>query len=129
MYDSAGEIIGMNTAAAQAADSRPTRLGHVGSSSSTAYAIPIDNALSIAEQIESGIATATIHIGLPAFIGVGVADATGGGAADQLGARGRPGGQRRHHRGLGHHRGRRHDGDLGRLAEGGAGASTARAPR
>jgi S1-C subfamily serine protease len=69
LYDSAGEIVGMNTAASS---SRAT---------STAYAIPIDSALTLADKIESGVETSTIHIGLPAFIGVGVADTEGGGAA------------------------------------------------
>ncbi len=83
-YDSDGEIIGMNTAASQS---------QTGASTS-AYSIPIDNALTIADKIENGDASSTIHIGLPGFLGVGVADATGGvgvtsvvpnGPADQAG--------------------------------------------
>jgi S1-C subfamily serine protease len=64
LYDSSGEIIGMDTAASanQALDS-------------TAYAIPIADAVKIAGQIESGVETSTIHIGLPAFLGVSL-DAT-----------------------------------------------------
>ncbi len=63
LYDSSGEIIGMDTAASanQALDS-------------TAYAIPIDSALKVADKIETGVETSTIHIGLPAFLGVGIAD-------------------------------------------------------
>jgi S1-C subfamily serine protease len=62
LYDASGEVIGMDTAAsASPADS-------------TAYAIPIDAALKIATKIESGVETSQIHIGLPAFLGVGVAD-------------------------------------------------------
>jgi S1-C subfamily serine protease len=62
LYDSAGEVVGMNTAASsnQAFDS-------------SAYAIPIDNAVKIANKIETGVETTKIHIGLPAFLGVGVA--------------------------------------------------------
>ena len=71
MYDSHGEIIGMNTAASQS---------QTGAASS-AYAIPIDNALNIADKIESGKASSTIHIGLPGFLGVGVDDANGAGVA------------------------------------------------
>jgi len=41
------------------------------------YAIPIASALSIAEQITSGVDSATIHQGLPAFLGVSVSSATG----------------------------------------------------
>ncbi len=83
-YDSSGEIIGMNTAASQS---------QTGASTS-AYSIPIDNALKIADKIDNGDASSTIHIGLPGFLGVGVADATGGvgvssvvpnGPADQAG--------------------------------------------
>ena len=41
------------------------------SSSGAAYAIPINDALSIARQIEAGQSSATIHLGLPGFLGVG----------------------------------------------------------
>jgi len=70
LYDSHGEIVGMDTAAS------------TGQAQTSAYAIPIDHALSAADKIESGTATATVHIGLPAFIGVTVAPntTTGGGA-------------------------------------------------
>jgi S1-C subfamily serine protease len=61
LYDSSGEIVGMDTAA-----SANRALN------STAYAIPIDTALKIADEIETGIETTTIHIGLPAFLGVGL---------------------------------------------------------
>ncbi|MDT4918253.1 MAG: hypothetical protein QOH89_2953 [Pseudonocardiales bacterium] len=69
LYDAAGEVIGMDTAASahQAVDS-------------TAYAIPIDSALGIVNQIETGVQTAKIHIGLPAFLGVSVATTHGKGA-------------------------------------------------
>jgi S1-C subfamily serine protease len=42
------------------------------SSAQAGYAIPIAKARSVADQIESGKASATIHIGLPAFLGVQV---------------------------------------------------------
>jgi S1-C subfamily serine protease len=59
LYNSADEVIGMDTAASQNR-----------SASETAYAIPITSAVKIANQIESGIETSKIHIGLPAFLGV-----------------------------------------------------------
>jgi S1-C subfamily serine protease len=59
LYDSAGEIIGMDTAAS--ANQRAAQ---------TAYAIPIDTAVKIANQIETKIETSKIHIGLPPFLGV-----------------------------------------------------------
>lgn len=62
LYDSAGDVIGMDTAASS---------NQV--LTSVAYAIPIDSALKVANEIESGVQTSTIHIGLPAFLGVGLA--------------------------------------------------------
>lgn len=58
-----GEVIGMNSAA----EVSGTRFR---SNSTSGYAITIEKAVSIAKQIESGKATSTIHIGLPAFLGV-----------------------------------------------------------
>lgn len=62
-----GRAIGMVTAGSTGAGSR-------------GYAIPIDHALSLARQIVAGKASALVHIGDTAFLGVGVQDATGGGA-------------------------------------------------
>jgi S1-C subfamily serine protease len=70
LYDAKGEIVGMDTAAS--ANQAVT---------ASAYAIPIDSAVKIAERIESGVETSTIHIGLPAFLGVGVGDGGTQGAA------------------------------------------------
>jgi S1-C subfamily serine protease len=66
LYDSAGQIVGMNTAASS------------GRVQNAAYAIPIDHATSIAQQIESGVETTAIHIGYPGFLGIGTMSATGG---------------------------------------------------
>jgi S1-C subfamily serine protease len=75
-------VIGMNTAA-EASGPR------FRAASGSGYAIPIDKALSIARQIESGRASSTIHIGLPAFLGVQIAppaavSGRGGGARTTL---------------------------------------------
>jgi S1-C subfamily serine protease len=60
LYDSSGHVIGMDTAAsANPGESR-------------AYAIPIENAVQLADQIESGTKSSTIHIGLPPFLGVSI---------------------------------------------------------
>lgn len=64
-----GEVIGMNSAAE--VSGRGFR-----SASGLGYAIPIDNATAIAKQIEAGQASSTIHMGLPAFLGVQVAPST-----------------------------------------------------
>lgn len=69
LYNAAGAVIGIDTAAQTN-----------GRSTTVAYAIPINKALSIASQIESGRQSSTIHIGLPGFLGVSVADSTGGAA-------------------------------------------------
>ncbi|GAB3393059.1 hypothetical protein GCM10027568_21400 [Humibacter soli] len=71
MFNSNGKIIGIDTAASS------------GSSTPDGYAIPIEDALSIAHQIDNGNASSTITIGLPAFLGVEVgADSSTGGSSD-----------------------------------------------
>jgi S1-C subfamily serine protease len=69
LYDSSGQVVGMDTAASAGQTAQ-----------STAYAIPIDSAVKIADQIETKVETSTIHIGLPAFLGVGVGADTAQGA-------------------------------------------------
>ncbi|MEP6642808.1 MAG: trypsin-like peptidase domain-containing protein [Gaiellales bacterium] len=63
LFDSANHVIGMDTAAS--AGPRSTPVG---------FAIPINTATAVADQIEAGQASATIHIGLPGFLGVSIAD-------------------------------------------------------
>ena len=60
LFDAQGEVVGIDTA---------------GSSGGPpdAYAIPIDRALSIAQEIQSGHETSTVRIGPAAFLGVEVA--------------------------------------------------------
>jgi S1-C subfamily serine protease len=60
LYDSAGDVIGIDTAASS------------GSTTVAGFAIPIDTAVTIAHQIEAGTATAGITLGYPAFLGVEV---------------------------------------------------------
>lgn len=67
LYDSAGRVIGMDTAASS---------GPV----ADAYAIPIATATAIADRIETGVDNSTVHQGYPAFLGVSVQDADGGAA-------------------------------------------------
>ena len=66
-----GAVIGMDTAA-NTAGAGPD------STATTGFAIPINTALSIANEISSGKATSTVHIGLAGFMGVNVADAKSG---------------------------------------------------
>jgi len=66
LIDKQGEVVGVVTAASS------------GSRAVTGYAIPIDTALAIANQIVNGHASSTIVIGLPAFLGVELAPAQTG---------------------------------------------------
>jgi S1-C subfamily serine protease len=68
LVSSSGRVIGMNTAA-----STRFRL----SGQTTAFAIPINRALSIARRIEARASSATVHIGATGFLGVAVRPATG----------------------------------------------------
>lgn len=60
LFNSADQVIGIDTAAAQGG-------------ATEGYAIPIQNALTIAGEITSGQASSTVTIGYPAFLGVEVA--------------------------------------------------------
>jgi S1-C subfamily serine protease len=60
VYNSAGKVVGMATAASS------------GTSDVTGYAIPVTTAKTIAAQILGGKASSTVTIGLPAFLGVEV---------------------------------------------------------
>ena len=66
LLNSAGAVIGMNTAGSTGYVSRS-------STDTQAYAIPIAKALSIVRQIEAGHASTRIHIGATSFLGVQVA--------------------------------------------------------
>ncbi len=73
--NSYGEVVGITTAAATSGF-RPMSTA----STSEAYAIPIERALQIASQIESGHASATVHIGQHGLLGVQVQYTNGAGA-------------------------------------------------
>lgn len=59
-----GKVIGMDTAASASYQFQ--------AASGQSFAIPINTALSIARQIESGRPSANVHIGMPGFLGVQV---------------------------------------------------------
>ena len=65
LVNSYGQVIGMDTAA-----SSSDQADGQSSTATQAYAIPINEAVSIAQQIEAGTTTADIHIGATAFLGV-----------------------------------------------------------
>jgi S1-C subfamily serine protease len=70
LYDANGAIVGVDAAANQ-------------TGSAEGFAIPINHALALAHEIESGVQTSAIHIGYPAFLAVTVVPTTGGGAEIQ----------------------------------------------
>lgn len=78
LASAAGEVIGMNTAAA-------TTQSLNGGTTTAGYAIPINAALRIAAQIAAGRPSATVQIGLPPFMGISVADAATGCPASGFG--------------------------------------------
>lgn len=80
LVNSAGQVVGVTVAA-----TLTYRMGGV--TGGEGFAIPIDRALAVANQIRSGAASGTVHIGATAFIGVGIADsdvASGGAVVRQV---------------------------------------------
>jgi S1-C subfamily serine protease len=74
LADSTGHVIGVDTAA-----SGGHRLSRGGQAvTAQGFAIPINQALTIAHQIDSGTASSTVHIGGSAILGVSVNDSTSG---------------------------------------------------
>jgi S1-C subfamily serine protease len=65
LVNSYGQVIGMDTAAGSSGQTQDQS-----STVTQAYAIPINEAVSIAQQIESGTTTANVHIGATAFLGL-----------------------------------------------------------
>jgi S1-C subfamily serine protease len=63
LLNSKGQVVGMDTAASSG-------FGFQNVSATDAYAIPIGKALTIANLISSGRASATVHIGATAFLGI-----------------------------------------------------------
>jgi S1-C subfamily serine protease len=72
LADADGEVVGVNTAAS---GGRRFRLD---AGSSTGYAIPIETALAIADQIQSGESSGDTHVGERALVGVAVREAGAG---------------------------------------------------
>jgi len=78
LVDSTGQVVGLDTAASAGFSFLPSGQ----SSGNQSYAITINEAITIANEIEAGTASSTVHIGATAFLGVEVAQsscANGGG--------------------------------------------------
>ena len=80
LADSEGNIIGMNTAAAQSNDFTGQ------SGSTTAFAIPIEKARAIASQIQAGKDSDTVHVGDRGILGVQVRNLGDGGTSSPAGS-------------------------------------------
>ena len=70
LIDATGKVIGINTAAAGSGRFSQSTGSNIG------FAIPIDNAVSIARQIQNGDETNGVHIGARALLGVSVVAAS-----------------------------------------------------
>ena len=71
LVNTQGDVVGMNTAASSSIST--TAFGTQSRPAATqAFAIPISHATTIADQIEAGKASSTVHIGATAFLGVEV---------------------------------------------------------
>jgi S1-C subfamily serine protease len=81
LVEASGKILGMNTAAASSGGRFNSQTG-----SNVGFAIPIDKAVAIVHQIESGNETDKIHIGDRALLGVQAQDADGTNPAAPSGA-------------------------------------------
>jgi S1-C subfamily serine protease len=79
LVNSAGQVIGMDTAASSgfSFQSAGESSGYQG------YAIPIGEAFTLAKEIEAGDSSSTVHIGTTAFLGVEI-DAAGDGYGSAL---------------------------------------------
>jgi S1-C subfamily serine protease len=72
LIDGEGEVVGVTTAASAGRQIN-------------GYAVPIDDALVVVEQIRSGKETSTVRIGASAFLGVRLASGPSGGLDDERG--------------------------------------------
>jgi S1-C subfamily serine protease len=71
LVNGSGQVVGMDTAA----NSSSSGFGGY-SAATTGFAIPISTAISIADNINAGKASSTVHLGLAGFMGVNVGDAS-----------------------------------------------------
>jgi S1-C subfamily serine protease len=78
LVNSAGEVVGMDTAGSSSSSGFSFQSAG-GTSGYQSYAIPIGEAITLAKQIEAGKASSTVHIGTTAFLGVQIDAASAGG--------------------------------------------------
>jgi S1-C subfamily serine protease len=68
LVNGSGQVVGMDTAANSSES-------EAGTAATQGFAIPINKAVTIADEIADGKASTSVHIGLAGFMGVNVADA------------------------------------------------------
>jgi S1-C subfamily serine protease len=101
LVNSAGQVVGIDTAASSSssvpsAQSQAFTPGQSqspaqGQGQAQAFSIPINEAVSVAAQIEAGTSSSTVHLGATAFLGVEIAS-TGAGPGSGYGGYGGYGG-------------------------------------
>ncbi len=85
LVNTAGDVVGMNTAASSSIST--TAYGTQSQQPATqAFAIPISHATTIADQIEAGQASSTVHLGTTAFLGVEVSSSSSAGSTGGYGS-------------------------------------------
>ena len=67
LLNRSGEVVGINTAASKSGTTTSAAV------TTQAFAVPINRAMGIAKQIESGTGSTTVHVGPTAFLGVAIA--------------------------------------------------------
>ena len=72
-----GQVVGIDTAGSSTFQFQPGGSQNGSGSSSDGFAIPINEATSIAKEIESGQSSSSVHNGATAFLGVEVASTSG----------------------------------------------------
>ena len=83
LVDTTGSVVGMDTAAAGGGRRTPSSVG---------FAIPINRALAVVDQIRAGRGSDTVHVGQRALLGVVIEDAgAGAGGASGSGGTNAPG--------------------------------------
>lgn len=87
LLNSYGQVIGLDTAASAGGNQLSS------STATQAYTIPINQALSIARQIEASSSSATVHLGATAFLGVEITSASTGASGEVPGLPGGTGAQ------------------------------------
>jgi S1-C subfamily serine protease len=75
MFDAEGEVLGMTTAGSSRVTASPRggRSTQDSTSTTVSYAVPIDDALAVIEQIRTGKESGTVEVGAKAYLGISVA--------------------------------------------------------